>query len=247
MTSVRAETNPGSLWHTVIPIGRHGSVKVEEKAALLVEFVRKEKRFRLFAAIPPDFDYQYGYHMGAMMTDAVLQAGLNWETTVRPRALRVQREYPEARTLSGFLKLLQSGDPGKVIDWKHHEKIGRLIGATQFFAEEHVDTASDLRSWLETPGNPDRLQRVRGIGKKTVDYLSMQVGIDTNAPDRHLSKFLALAAVETSGYEETRAIINQAADLLRVDRKLLDFSIWKFVSDCAKKLRGRCLSPIAWL
>ena len=43
----------------------------------------------------------YG-HMGATLTDAVLQPGLNYERAVKPRVAQVLALYPEAKTTGAF-------------------------------------------------------------------------------------------------------------------------------------------------
>ena len=55
----------------------------------------------------PDFKLQKdaatGYdHMGALLVDAALQAGIRYETVVWPRVTAVLEHYPEAQTTSEF-------------------------------------------------------------------------------------------------------------------------------------------------
>ena len=46
-------------------------------------------------------------HMGAIITHAILQAGIDWKPFVFPRVQDV-RKHSEARTTSGFLALLRA-------------------------------------------------------------------------------------------------------------------------------------------
>jgi len=63
------------------------------------------------------------------------------------------------------------------------------------------------------------------------------VGIPESAIDRHLFAFLALAGIDTVGYEAAQAIINAAADQLGVGRAHLDHSIWQYMSRRAQAVR----------
>ena len=44
----------------------------------------------------------YRDHIGALFTDAILQAGVNYRSVVRPRVERVLFNFPEANTVSSF-------------------------------------------------------------------------------------------------------------------------------------------------
>jgi hypothetical protein len=63
-----------------------------------------------------------------------------------------------------------------------------------------------------------------------VDYLGMMVGRATVAVDRHLIKFLQRAGVSTTSYAEAREILNEAADILGIDRRRFDQTIWHRMS-----------------
>src|SRR5947207_1421279 len=69
-----------------------------------------------------------GYdHMGATLTDTVLQAGLNYRSVVLPRVNHILTTYPYAVTTSGFWQLACEIGPGELLRWSHPEKINRLI------------------------------------------------------------------------------------------------------------------------
>jgi hypothetical protein len=72
------------------------------KAHALLAYIAKTPAFETNKE--PDYgDYR---HMGATISAAILQAGLNWETTVEPRIGRLRTQFPEAETTTGFLRLL---------------------------------------------------------------------------------------------------------------------------------------------
>jgi hypothetical protein len=67
----------------------------------------------------PDLSKETGMerynHMGAVIVDALLQPGLNYDSTVYPRVKKVQA-IEEAKTTSGFLKVLLTNTPEKVLN-----------------------------------------------------------------------------------------------------------------------------------
>jgi hypothetical protein len=63
--------------------------------------------------------------MGATICDAVLQAGLKWESVVKPRLEKLRRHYPEAATTSGFFTLIKEVGIKKILNWRDEEKPAR--------------------------------------------------------------------------------------------------------------------------
>lgn len=193
----------------------------------------------------PDFTMERspaaGYdHMGAIITEAILQAGINYRNVVLPRVERLRRDYPQARTTSSFADLLRTVGAGELLQFSG-EKLDRVEALTRFFADERVETEADLRAWLSDEANLARLRQLPGIGPKTVDYLQILAGLDTSAVDRHLALFLKQARVAANTYGERKAIIDAAAEELGVDRAVLDYSIWRYMADRS----GRGSGPAA--
>jgi hypothetical protein len=176
-------------------------------------------------------------HMGATITDAMLQPGIKYETVVKPRVEKIYENYPEAKTTSGFLKVLDKNDPKKLLNWLDSEKPSRILEVAKFFAQEGIETEAQLKTWLEKEENIAKLDEVRGVGNKTIDYFRFLSGTPTSAIDRHLLNFLKKAGISVSGYVEAKEVINKTADLIGKNKSLLDHSIWKYMSE--KKDRGR--------
>ena len=174
-------------------------------------------------------------HMGATITDTMLQAGQRYDTVVVPRVERV-RSYRSARTSKGFLRLLERKGPKVVLDWRDDEKPARVLNITKLFVMEGISTESDLRTWLDDDDNIKILRRQRGIGPKTLDYLKMLVEMPTVAVDRHLVNFLGMAGMKWNGYEEARELIKETAVELGVKESALDNSIWYYMS--SNSIRG---------
>ena len=174
-------------------------------------------------------DGNYG-HMGATVSDAILQAGINYETVVRPRISSILERYPKATTTSAFLDLLNEVGAKLVLQWNGDEKPNRVVGLAEFFVEKQIETESDLREWLTVESNTFSLRGVRGVGPKTADYIKMLVGLHTTAVDVHVREILRLAGIVAENYEEARDIVNCAADILEIERAYLDHSIWRYMS-----------------
>jgi hypothetical protein len=197
-------------------------MNADEKAANLVGYIHVLPDFVIVETVDGDYD-----HMGATITDAMLQPGIRYETTVRPRVRRLLKQYPEARTTSGFLNLLVDVGPNELLRWKG-AKPERVLGVTRFFVEQNIETEAALREWLQEPSNSARLKQLRGIGDKTADYFRILVGI-------HLYAFLKAASIEVHSYDEAQRVINEAADLMGIDRRRFDHSIWKYMSTLKAK------------
>ncbi len=178
-----------------------------------------------FAMVVPS---GYDGHMGAALTDGVLQAGVDWETTVRRRVERVA-EYPNAKTTSGFACLLDEEGAETVLDW-HGRKLQTLRELIDVLQEHNIETHDQLLTWLEQPANRERLQQIKWIKEKTADYLAQDVAVD-----RHLFDFLAEAGAPTNDYGEAHQIICEAAVLLGVESTTLDHSIWRYMSKRRKQ------------
>lgn len=192
----------------------------------LATYIRSCQDFVIITSIDGNYE-----HMGATLTDAVLQAGINYKTVVNPRVERIMREYPDARTTTSFARLLEERGVGVVLDWKSGRKLEALRDLTSVLLANGIETEDQLRNWLKSSANAQSLRRIKGIKDKTTDYLQILVGTPTVAVDRHLFRFLALAGLPTGDYNAAHQIIRDAAALLGVDSSILDHSIWRYMSD----------------
>jgi hypothetical protein len=172
----------------------------------------------------------YDGHMGAALTDGVLQAGVDWETTVRRRVERVA-EYTTARTTSGFARLLEEEGAEALLNW-HGRKLQTLRELIDVLQQRNIEIHDQFLTWLERPANRQRLQQIKGIKEKTADYLAQDVAVD-----RHLFDFVEEAGAPTKNYAEAHQIIREAAALLGIEPSTLDHSIWRYMSK-RRKLRA---------
>jgi len=193
---------------------------------LLLAYVRSQPELLRH---DPDENYVGYDHMGAILTDAMLQAGLRYETTVLPRVKKILA-IPEAATTSGFLAVLEREGAPKLLNWSDSEKPKRLLAITRFFQNELVETVVDLQTRLSNDNNIPRLKQQRGVGDKTADYIKILAGIQATAIDRHLFKFLEEAGCPVKEYLEAQQLIQAVADELGIEYQVVDHNIWTYMS-----------------
>ncbi|AOI84629.1 hypothetical protein JAO10_31595 [Burkholderia contaminans] len=166
-------------------------------------------------------------HLGAVLADSVLQAGLNYTTVVRPRVVAILRAHPNRLTISSLVALIQDGKTGAFLNWRHHEKVTRFEALVVFLKDWGIEDVNDLRVSLASDEFCDALQTVNGIGPKTVDYMACLVGIDSIAVDRHVRTFAKTVGVENDDYHFLRKSFCCAADLLSLPRREFDAWLWR--------------------
>jgi hypothetical protein len=169
-------------------------------------------------------------HLGALLADAVLQAGVNYKTVVRMRITRIESQFPETATLSGVIALIERGGAGDFMLWKHPTKVTRFESLAKFLAMQGIETSVELRGWLCLSSARQHLLSLNGIGPKTYDYLCCLVGIDCIAIDRHVKTFAKEAGVSVSDYHYLKSVVSYAADLLGMRRRDFDAWIWQTIS-----------------
>jgi len=170
-------------------------------------------------------------HIGALYTNVILQAGLNYRTVVQPRVMRVLREYPNANTVRGFIEVVKMDGISTVINWKHPDKIDRMHRLLDFSTEMSINTCEDLSSFLRNESNQEKFLSVKGIGNKTLDYTLKLLAFDTIAVDRHIYSFVEQAGLSIIDYRTTKKVVEFAADILDVSRSAMDYRIWLYMSN----------------
>jgi len=169
-------------------------------------------------------------HLGAILADSVLQAGLNYTTVVRPRVLAILQVHSNRLTISSLLSLIQDGKTGAFLNWSHHEKVNRFEALVVFLKDWGIEDVQDLRVGLASDEFCDAIQTVNGIGPKTVDYMACLVGIDSIAVDRHVRTFARTVGVKNEDYHFLRKSFCCAADLLSLPRREFDAWLWRRAS-----------------
>jgi endonuclease III len=189
----------------------------------LTGFISKNK----FDSIPQRTPY---YHMGATITDSVLQAGLNYRQVVYPRILKLLKEFPDYKTTCDFVILMQVFPLKELISWRNEKKLERIKTLSWFFYDNQIENEDHLALWMNNKNNLLKLAQIEGVGPKTIDYLKMLSGNQAIAVDRHLFKFLELADITIETYQEANAIYCKAAEMLKISQYELDRKVWLFMS-----------------
>ncbi|MFR9801254.1 DUF6416 domain-containing protein [Pseudonocardia sp. RS010] len=160
-------------------------------------------------------------HRGALLTDAALQAAIDFDSVVKPRVARLVAAWPEAVTVDLFRARVSAEVPGEVLQWKHPEKLARALRLADLLAAEKVQTVSELRSWCLLPDSRSTLLTLKGVGEKTADYVAVLAGGQAVAVDRRIRTF-----VGGGTDQEIRMLLTTVASELDLDLGVLDRVVW---------------------
>ncbi|MEZ2392072.1 hypothetical protein AB6813_21520 [bacterium RCC_150] len=174
-------------------------------------------------------------HMGAVIADASLQAGIGYNNVVLPRVRALKQAWPDADTTSGLIKRLNSSSLSSVLNWKGRKKLAVVENLATAFEELGIETTGDLRAAYGVPEKCERLiarlMTISGVKNKTVDYLAILVGIEERvAIDSQLSSFASAAGVDDMTYEQLSDLYKAAAVRTNCTPRALDSAVWKYMS-----------------
>lgn len=200
----------------------------------LSNYIKKLSNFPIYS-----IDCFQNKHLGEILANTILQAGLNYETVVKPRLKRIRNLYPEMFNISSCWHAIEKDGSKYILLWKHDEKPKRFEDLVRFFKDQKIDNVNELKEYLEKPNHHPDILKIKGIGKKTLDYLSMLVGVSFAgvAVDRHIKEFLNEAGICENNYDKIKIMIETTADALNIRRCELDHAIWKYQS--TKQLSGQ--------
>jgi hypothetical protein len=169
-------------------------------------------------------------HMGGLIADSILQAGLNYKNVVRPRVMAILESYPHHDTISAVLSVINGHKTGEFLNWNHIEKVTRFESLVAFLSAWGIEDTDDLRTALLDDQFCEAVQTINGIGPKTVDYMACLVGIDSIAVDRHIRTYAKKVGVQNTDYQFLHRSFCYAADLLELPRRELDAWLWRSAS-----------------
>ena len=199
---------------------------IVESARSLADYIKSLDELSLI-----DKRRDSGYtHIGALFTDIILQAGLNYKSVVKPRVEKVMLDFPEAKNLDSLKFVIKTHSLEKVLNWKHSVKLDRFNDLVNFCSERNINSCIDLTSFLSHKDNRILFLSVKGLGPKTLDYTMKLLNFDTIAVDRHIIGFMESAGLNHISYNNTKRTVEFAADLLNVSRSSLDETIWYYMS-----------------
>lgn len=177
----------------------------------------------------------YNNHLGAVLTDIILQAGLNYKSVVLPRVMYVFNNFNEAKNLKGLIETLKKVEIAEFLSWKNQVKIDRFNNVIDYLSINNINTTFELVEHLNCKINVEKFLNLNGIGNKTVDYFLKLMHVETIAVDRHIINFLNQAEVEFNSYHGAKRIVEYTADILDVSRRDIDYSIWNYMSEKSKQ------------
>lgn len=206
--------------------------KITANALRLKEYIDAIEDFDIIA---PEY-CPYVDHIGALFTDTILQAGVNYRSVVWPRVVHVLEAFPNATTVSTFAEVLNNYGTANILHWCNTEKIYRMNELVSFCLNHQIETSRQLAAFLRNNENVNMLKDIHGIGNKTCDYLKRLLGFDTVAVDRHIRSFIESADIYCNNYIEIKEIVEYAADFMEKTRRELDYSIWSYMSRKEQKV-----------
>ena len=192
----------------------------------LIQFIENKQDFNIIKSN----SCFYNSHLGAVLTDIVLQAGLNYKTVVLPRVLRVYKNYNDAHYLNGLINTVDDIGLEIFLNWKNQIKLKRFQSIIEYLIENSIQTTTELLVHLNKDSNLESFLSIQGIGHKTIDYFFKLMHVETIAVDRHIINFLNQAEVNFNNYHNAKRIVEFAADMLNVSRRDIDYSIWNYMS-----------------
>jgi len=164
--------------------------------------------------------------LGALLTDIVLQSGLNYTTVVKPRVMRVLKEFTYASTTPLVKSAVKVYGVEYFLNWQNSIKTQRFIDVLIFCQQHKIDDEEQLRNYLIKEENRERFLTIDGVGPKTVDYALKLMGVECVAVDRHIYNFVKAAGIKSNEYHRVKKIVEYAADLLNLPRAGIDDFIW---------------------
>ncbi|EJS4060302.1 hypothetical protein NW009_003210 [Vibrio parahaemolyticus] len=196
--------------------------EILKSARVLANYAQKQGLAVDEQMLRPTYD-----HMGAILADSVLQAGMNYANVVKPRVDAILLSYAEKKSTNELQQLIITEGPEKILNWKHSTKLLRFEALVSHMLNKNVFNTEDLKEKLRDADFCNELQTLNGIGPKTVDYMKCLVGIDSVAVDRHIKSFAKAAGIERFDYDFLRDVFCSAADLLSISRRSFDSWVWR--------------------
>lgn len=171
-------------------------------------------------------------HIGAVVVDAALQRRQKYEGTVKPRVMQLIETWPDAHTVSGFRRRMDSGELSNVIRWKSRARLTQIVDITSVLECQSIETVNEFRDRLVDPSLRSTLRAalraVRNVGPKTLDYFDILAGIPTGvAIDSRIRAATSAAGIKNTSYTYLAAVIREAAKTQGWRAGDLDAALWK--------------------
>ena len=171
-------------------------------------------------------------HMGRLIADSVLQRRQKYTATVQPRVERFERERPEAATTAGFLEFARDGDLSQALNWRGTGRLALMTEIAQALDDLGIESVEGLRDAFASDVTSDatsaRLRGIKGVGRKTVNYLKILAGLDFCAIDTRIKNFAAGAGIEDLCASHLEDVIADAAAARNTTVRSIDAAVWAY-------------------
>lgn len=198
-------------------------------ARKLAEYILNDSNLSL---VPP-LECPYQNHIGALFTDIIIQSGVSYHSVVVPRVNHILKNYPDAFSVNKFTSVIRENGIENILKWNHSIKLKRMNDLILFCQKNRINYAKDLKEFLRSPSNRKKFLKINGIGNKTLDYLLKLLNVETVAVDRHIFSFVEKAGIESNDYHNVKLVVEYAADIMNISRRMIDYSIWSYMSNSA--------------
>ncbi|MDB4873813.1 MAG: hypothetical protein JWM41_259 [Gemmatimonadetes bacterium] len=165
-------------------------------------------------------------HVGAVLADATLQSGVNYNAIVAPRVKRIISDCPQASVTSGLRSVLRASGPQAFLNIANLRKCATIWGLADLLRDEGVETIHELATWVIRPDAIDKLRAVFGVGPKTASFMRLQLGHDAIAIDRHIWGAAESAGVQEPDPDRLAALFKDAIAGTEITLAQVDEALW---------------------
>lgn len=185
-------------------------------------------------AFPPPPSRRHSDHLGAMLADTALQAGVNYGYVVFPRVRRIEVEFREAATLRGLTTTLAETPASVLLQWRHPVKLQRFADLFNVITVNGLQTVEEVGRWLSLPHANATLLAITGVGPKTVDYLHRLCGRPVWPIDRHFRRLLSWAGVSRADYAYSQTLLQESCRVLGFNSEETEHQLWVMLRAIAR-------------
>lgn len=135
-----------------------------ERVATLADKIRHLPGFPTFPGVEPG-GARYD-HMGALLSDAALQATIDFDSVVKPRVDKLLVTWPDAVTVDRFRARVAAENLCAVLDCNHPERLARALRLADLLATEGVQTVPDLHEWCLRSDSRTKLLKLQAWARR---------------------------------------------------------------------------------
>jgi len=175
-------------------------------------------------------------HIGALLADVSLQAGLNYDHVVRPRVNAILANFPDTERVSELKARTLKIGVQAFLQWKGLTKIGVFMSMLRVLDLRGIESVDEVCDWSCTEDARTSLLEIRGFGEKSFDYLRLLCGFESIPLDRHLIRFLELTGVNcrSIAYNTMQDILFDACAQIGLEPYKAERGLWVLMRSCAR-------------